>query len=657
MKLYKVLLALFLFFSISSFSQKYELGKVTLDELKQKQHPIDSSAVAAILYKRGQTYFRYEDKKGFRIVHEIEYRIKIYKKEGLNWANFEVPYYIGYENILADYVEFSNCNTYNLENDKIIKTKLSSEGKFNITLNKNWRKASLTMPNVKAGSIIEIHYTILSENAVEFPTFNFQYTIPLNYAEYKTDIPEFYVYNTINSGFLPINSDYKIGIGTQSYEDQYRQNLTMTYKQVESVHKVINIPAIIEEPYVDNIQNYNTAINYELEKTRFPETTEKIFTTTWEDVAKSIYKYKDFGEELLIKDYFENDLKVITNSQMTDMQKIESIFKFVQSRMNWNKSYGYFTDKGVKKAYQEKTGNVADINFILISMLNYAGLNANPVILSTIDNGIPVYPNRTVFNYVIASIEIDSKIILLDASNKKTNLSTIPLKTINWNGRLIRQDGSSTEISLIPKNSSIETTNLIYSIDSDFKISGKSRIQKNEYIALEYRENQSVQSIDLDNKYAFTSIENYNLENFTTDIEKPIIETFNFKTEEYLDKIGDKIIISPLLFLSNEKNPFTQENRMFPIHFGYPKTTKINIFLELPEGYSVESFPKSIIYTSPQKDFIMNYFSIINGNKIQLSVTKEIKSSLLHQDSYESIKDFYKQIIDKQNEKIVLKKL
>ena len=42
-------------------------------------------------------------------------RIKIYKPEGLAWANFEVPYYVGYKNILDDRIKFSNGTTYNLE--------------------------------------------------------------------------------------------------------------------------------------------------------------------------------------------------------------------------------------------------------------------------------------------------------------------------------------------------------------------------------------------------------------------------------------------------------------------------------------------------------------------------------------------------------------
>jgi len=70
---------------------------------------------------------------------------------------------------------------------------------------------------------------------------------------------------------------------------------------------------------------------------------------------------------------------------------MEAIFKHVQGRMNWDNKYGVYTDKGVKKAYESRTGNIAEINFILINMLNGAGIQANPVLVSTLDNGVPVF--------------------------------------------------------------------------------------------------------------------------------------------------------------------------------------------------------------------------------------------------------------------------
>jgi hypothetical protein len=63
---------------------------------------------------------------------------------------------------------------------------------------------------------------------------------------------------------------------------------------------------------------------------------------------------------------------------------------------------------------------VAEINLMLTAMLRYAGLDANPVLTSTRDNGIAVFPTRTAYNYVIASVKIADKQYLLDATSKYT---------------------------------------------------------------------------------------------------------------------------------------------------------------------------------------------------------------------------------------------
>ncbi len=662
MKYSKALLLIILFFSISLFSQKYELGKVTIDELKEKQHPKDTSAVAAILYKKGYTHFRYKDKYGFYAIHEIEFRIKIYKKEGLNWANFKVPYYVGYENLKDETIRFSNAITYNIENGEITKTKLNNEGSFKKNVNEYWSEASITMPNVKVGSIIEFKYVINSENIIKFPKFDFQYDIPVNFCEYKTEIPEFFIYNPITVGFFKIQSESKIESGYQNFINEHKQTINLDYQQITSIHKAKEIPALLEEEYIDNIDNYMCSIHHELEKTRFPDAPTKQYSQTWEDVAKDIYKNKEFGEELKDKSYFDTDLRLIIKNDTTQIQKVNTIFKFIQNKMNWDSKLGYLTNKKLSNAYAEKTGNVAEINLLLLSMLNYAGIDAFPVLLSTVDHGIPVFPNRTVFNYVIVAVELDNKKIVLDATDKNTTLNILPLRDLNWTGRLIRNDGSSEEVNLVPEFLSKENINIMLTITNDENLSGKVRSQKTDYEAYTFRRKYSQTNTQayiekLENNFDEISITDYSIENEATDLSKPIIETFSFTSKNHIEKLSDKLYIDPLVFFEIIKNPFTQENRQLPIYFGYPNQRRFIISVEIPQGYTVESLPKSIVIKTPDGFMTYMYKSNISENKIQFSISREINSAIIHQDHYDGIKDFYKQMIEKQNEKIVLKKL
>lgn len=663
MKIIKVIVVLLLFLAIvKTNAQNSELGKVSNKELLEKFHPEDTTAVAAILCKKARTIFKYNLNRGFTVNHEYTYRIKIYKKEGLSWANFEVPYYVGYEDMNDESVKFSNAVTYNIENGTVVKTKLNGEGSFKKNVNEYWNQAMISMPNVKVGSVIEFKYILKSENIVKFPVYDNQYNIPINYSEYITEIPEFFIYKPVLTGYVKVKSDTKFVNGSQSFEDEYKRTANLSYRQINSSYITENIPGIKEEDYVDNIRNYKSSIQNELERTRFPEQPVKDYSITWEGVAKTIFENKNFGKELNEQLYLLKDVKLILKNAVSDKEKLDIIFKFVQSKMNWNRENGYFTEKGVKQAYLDKTGNVAEINFILIAMLKLAGINVNPVLVSTVEYGVPAFPNRTVFNYVIAAADLDGKQILLDATHKYTTQNILPLNVLNWTGRLLKQDGTSQEINLVPTMPSKVNYTLMTKVNNLGVITGKFRVQKMDYEAYSFREKNARQNEEnylekLENNLDGILINDYSVENRDTDMSKPVTETFTFTSENHCEIIGGKMFINPLLFFTLKKNPFIQEKRQMPIYFGYPKQEKYNINIEIPDGYIVESITKSIKIASEDNVILFVINTQVEANKIQIIVTKEINTAIMEAEYYSNLKNFFQKIIDKQNEKIVLKKL
>jgi hypothetical protein len=658
----------FLISFVNLNSQNLDLGKVSVVELQEKIHSIDTSAVAAVLSNKAKTSFKYNIKSGFSINTEFQIRIKIYKKEGLSWANFEVPYYVGYENSNDDSVRFSDAVTYNLENGAVVRTKLNSEGSFKTNKNKYWNVASIVMPNVKVGSIIEFKYVLKSEDIVKFPHFNFQYEIPVNYSEYVTEIPGFFVYKAIVNGFLKAKTEQRVSNGSLHYanKNDITKSNFINFQQLISKYSAFNIPALKYEPYVDNLENYRFSIQHELEKTQFNQEPVKDYATTWEGVAKTIFENKDFGKELEKGVYFLDDLKTILkkedNSTATELEKLLIIFKFVQQKMNWNKENRYYTDKGVKEAYVNKIGNSAEINFILINMLKMAGINANPVLVSTKDHGIPVYPNRTVFNYVIAAAEIGGKQILLDATSKFTAPDVLPLNVLNWTGRLIRKDGTSAEINLVPEMPSRKNCTLLFVVDAKGKIDGKFRVQNTNSEAFIFREkfsgtNKESYVEKLENDLNGIEISDYSIENENTDLSQPVAEIFTFATTNHCEIIAGKMFINPMLFFAMSRNPFVQEQRQMPVYFGYSKQNKYHISVEIPAGYVVESLPKVMRISTEGKEVMFSINILNEGNKIQFVISEEINGAIFHAEFYSKLKEFYQKIIENQNEKIVLKRV
>jgi hypothetical protein len=647
-------IVLVLLFPIFVFAQDYDLGKVTIQELNQKQHPTDTSAVAAIIFDKGRTYFNYNLDEGFYLMTEVETKIKVYKKGGLDWANKEIPYYVGGNTLES--VIINKAFTYNLVNGKIEKTKLTNEGEFKENVNKKWKSIKITMPNVKEGSIIEYKYTIKSPYFSNLQDWKFQKTIPVNFSEYKTIVPEYFTYNFYSRGNIKLNSETKSKSNTVELSDRSR----MTYLETITIVNAKDVPAMIEEEYSNNLENYLSNIQYQLATIKYPNELLKTLSETWEDVAKNINSNNTFGEELKKDNYFEDEyISLVNGKNFTDQEKITVIYDFVKKHYKWNETYGVYTDVGVNKAYKEKVGNVAEINFTLIAMLRKAGIKANPVLLTTRSQPINLFPTTTAFNYVICGVEIEDKIIFLDATDKNLKQDVLPTRALNYVGRLVRENSTSIEVDLSPKVHSKRTTMIFSSVDNE-GIKGNIKEILTQNRAYNFRDKNGSVSEEAylenieKNMPGFEILE-YKMEN-KFNPEEPLKEDYNFVSTNEMEVINDKLFFKPLLFFAIDENPFKQEKRDYPIDFKYPIHDSYTLTYNLPQGYVVESMPEKINIAIEDNLGSFSFLIGQTGSKIQIVSNFHVNSAIFSADYYESLKAFYNQVYLKMNEKIVLKK-
>ena len=658
-----------LFLSTMGFSQDHELGKVTIEELKQKVCPMDTSAVAAVIFKKGKTSFHY-DESGYYSVTEVETKIKIYKKEGLNFANQSVWFYVGSEP--KEEITFSKAITYNLNGNTIEKTKLKSDGEFIDKKSKYNSVKKVTFPNVKEGSIIEFKYELKSSFFRNFRDWKFQTDIPTLYSEYKTFIPEHYFYNPLLKGNLMPKKTEDVGKNSFVVFDRDRNERSsdrtvmntsqkIEFNEKRTTYVLENIPALKDESYVNNIDNYTSTLVHELAAVQFPGDIYKPISTSWEAVTKGIYENEHFGGELNKESYFEDDLNQLISGVPSNEERMMKVFDFVKSKMNWNEYNSVFCDDGVKTAFKNKTGNTAEINLLLVDMLRKAGVNANPVLVSTRDNGVSIFPSRSAYNTVIAGVEMNGNVVLLDATNKNTLPDILPIRDLNWFGRLIKKDGTSIDIDLMPKSNSKDIVSIMASINAKGEVTGKIRDQYFDYNAFIFRQINNAVSKDnyiekLEKDHQGLEIGEYNVLN-SNDLTLPIVENYDFTSTNSVEIIGDKMYVSPFLFFATDENPFKQEKREYPIDFVYPHQDKFNISLTIPEGYTVETLPQPKAVGLPDNLANFKYNILSNNNQVQILYTLDINQAIMGSEYYEALKNFYKEIVDKQTEKVVLKKV
>ena len=685
-------------------AQNYDFGKVSVDELQENVHPQDSSVHAAILYRKEEVRFIYEKKyrasqetqeekranynknDGFIQEREVHVRIKIYDKEGFDWATKKVFLYKG-GNGNDDHIRGLKGYTFNLKNEKINKDKLKSGGIFDEKISEFYTANTFTLPNVKAGSVIEYHY-VVSTHLPIINDVNLQFSIPVKKLDVKVATPQTYRYNKIlnpkayhllqyteSQNPRTISSTTKnvdrfrgvVTTSTGATGPGMKENVVTFGTDITSYHDNVitfteeNIPALNAESFAGSINNYRAKLSMEFEASlNLDGVVENSFASSWENVSEIIYKNTNFGGQLSKSSFFKDDLSTLLSGIDDDFKKAFLVENLVKSKVKWNGNNGKYAQEGIRSAYKEGEGNVADINLLVTAMLRSQGVNANPVLISTRNNGVPLFPTRKGFNYVICLVQSGNNFLLIDATEPFSTNNVLPERVLNWQGRVLMENGTSRWINIQPNEKSVESTMLNVKMNEDLSVSGKVRKSYKSYSALNYRKRYTNLNMDdhiksLETNKGDIEISELIYEN-DKDISEPVKVAYDYQLADGVDEIGDKLYFSPLFFLATKESPFKLEERKYPIDFIMPFEDKYLINIMLPEGYKVESLPESggIEFKGGETKFM--YVVKENGKYLQLSVRLEIGNPIIQPADYKDFKEFFNKTIEKQAEQIVLTK-
>ncbi|NOR29373.1 MAG: DUF3857 domain-containing protein [Lutibacter sp.] len=645
----KILITMVLIFMANQLiAQNHKFGKVSKEELQEEFYPQDSSANAAYLYKKRRSYTVVLAGQ-IKIITEIHVRLKIYNQEGFDWTTENISLY---GTLNSNRERFSNLKavTYNLIDGDIVTTKLDKNNIFSEEKSKSWTAKKFTMPNVKKGSVLEWTYKIYSPYFYNIDDIIVQYKIPVKRYETKLELLEWFQFSKRHKGYYP----FRIEESTKINHD---------FNTNDKIIKIVenNVPALKNEPYVNNIYNYAAGLQLEVASLSAPTLgLYENYTTSWKEVAKDIMMNSSFEGELKKISHLKDDISILKSELTNFSTKVVGALEYVKSKIKWNGNYDKYTENGLRKAYSEGVGNCADINLTLVAVLRELGLNANPVLVSTRSNGIPIFPTNRGFNYVIAVVETDEGKIVLDASEKYSLPNILPLRAMNWNGTIVRGDKTIGFVKLSSSKVSRKIARLNYKITEDGIVEGVNRITYENYSSLAYRNKNG----NLKEEIIISNIEqlnndlevlNFRVSNLNS-VSKPVVEMYKFEIEDGAEVIGNHIYIKPMLFLSNNESPFKLDTRKYPIDFGFPWEEKVTVGIQIPEGYVIESIPESLAIGLRDNVGVYKFSIVNNGNSVQLISTLKMNEGIVPAYYYSEIKEFYKMIVTKNLEQIVLKK-
>jgi len=607
------------------------------DEISMKECSFEPEAPAVILVDEGMTDYAGNS----RMMTFYHQRIKVLKEEGKSYADFSASYQSEYDleditdirAVVINFDEAGNKSVEEVQKQHIYRKKVSDK----------YTEVSFTFPNVKVGSIIEYRYQLAAKHYGRHRDWAFQSTIPVLRSSYEFRSPP--------------NLE-------MSYRVQKDERYPVVIKPKRATNSIFfemrDLPAFSTEAYMDSRIDYVQRVIFEISKYE-GQFSVRNFMSNWNEVTKELFSRDDFGSQLKVR--IDDCMEFIkTNVQSrSDFEKMQLLHQYIRKNIRWNNVHSLVSEDGVRDAWNKKSGNSATINLLLINLLNKAGLNAYPMLVSERGNGRinKSMPFISQFNSVYAAVMIGERFYYLDGTDPYTRCGLVPFKILNTTAFIAdhKQGGLIDIAEPVEKGTKIVAVDA--ELGADGSLSGTVMVNSKDYERLERERNYHRNTSNYVKEYILPDAGNvpvtdFAIKNIDAD-SLALIESYGFRAA--ISETGGYYFIDPQMFTGNGTNPFLSKNRFSRINFGSRKTHIFSMSIKIPEKFSVDALPKSVKMTNADKTLSFSRDFVFNEQTRQLSARAklDIGKGIFEVDEYEALREFYKKMYDLLDERIVLK--
>jgi len=613
-------------------------GKVSKEELLNSTCEFDKDAEAMVLYESGRWYLDIGNNGYYdELVHHV--RIKILNEKGVDRANVKLRYT---SKLNSEAITNLSANTYNLdESGNIVTTKLEKNLVYRKKLNSYVTEQAFTMPAVKVGSVIEYKYTW---RGFDKRSWTLQWSIPVKFSRYEVNFPSMFELYIRPSASLPFSStDESTGL--------------RTIKQFS----MQDIPALRNEKYITCPEDYLQKIDawlvaYTINNRRYP------LLKSWPELAKDMLQSDYIGDQIKKQLPGVDELKLSVAAIGDPYKKMVAVHEYVRKHMSWNGVDNYWAAGGVKGAWKDRKGSSGDINLILINLLREVGLQVNPILVSTRENGrvTTLFPDRSQFNKLLAYVKLADRTYVLDGVDKHTPAGMIPYDVMFTEG-LMLDPSIPHNFSWEPIWDSVRQDRNVVVFMADVKedgtVKGKATVTSYDYARskrirdINDKETFPKRYLDIDN--ANLNVDSLKFKNVDADT-LPLVQEFEFAG--VLNNSGEYNFVSTNLFSGLGSNPFIADTRYSDVFFGTNQRYMVISSVKIPDGYTFEDVPKDVRMMLPDRSLQITRMSSSSGNTINTKLVVEFKRPYYSPEEYPDLKAFYKKMYELLEEQVVIKK-
>ena len=643
-----------------------DFGKITTADFIRSENEDLTDAPAVILFDLGEVSFSSEGGK-LRVLYRVHRRVKIQSEEGLKWAQVSIPYNKRDEEVrnIRGSTYFLSPATGEIETLRLERKVVADE-----EIAKDILEKRFPLPGVKVGSIIEYSYIFASYDIQSLQPWVFQYDIPNLFSEIYLNVPYLVNYSIIyqgNTGNL-MQQRMPFVQSSTNFEDPTTQGMFMggRFPGVRNMNgntyhfRMENVMPLEEEPFTTIAKDNVAKISFQLTKSYMPGRNR---LTSWKQLNREMLRNQQFGRVLEDGNVENAASKLVADTRRT-RDKMVKIYNYVRNNIVWNGEYSIFVSQDLTETLELKEGNSADINLLLYSMLESAGISVYPVLISTRDNGkVEMFrPDVRQFNQVIVTARVRGRSYFLDALGDGTTFDMLPRNDLNEIGFVIDKR-SWGWIDINPEFETVRNTYTRFNLDDNGKLFGEFEYVFKEYSAVSekgklsgFSDKSQYVKEELLSGLEETRLIDFEIRNEDPEISDPLRIVCEVETESYVNKADEFIFIKPLLTKSIVENPFQAEVRNSPIDLPCPIRDYYLLGLVIPEGYEIAQTPNPIRVLMPNQAGSFTFNVLVDNNIIHVSSTIFIEKTQYTPQEYGEIKTFFEYVIRKHEEDIILKK-
>lgn len=622
---------------LTSSAQEMKFGKYSPADIDMTSCEFEPDAGAVVLGEVGRSYFI-----GSLLHTSKHFRTKILDNKASDKGNTVIRYYAG--NDQQEMITELKAQTMRTEGGKEVVTKLSKNDFFDVDAGNGYKEIRFTFPQVEAGTIMEYEYTLISKNLTFLDGWVFPNDIPTVFSKYSIDIPE--------------GLDYRM-FGQGSHFAQANQNR----KPNQAEWLLTSLRSMKPEPYMNNFIDHVDKVEFQLAgyipANKGGYSGQKGYQSVlnnWQKLADDLYGIDDF------KSYFRNNsmaksLQEIPMSGDNPQAKAKSAYEYVQKNFTHNGKSGFVPSHSMKEVLESKTGSIAELNLLLIALLNSQEIPAYPVLISTKGNGranLIDFPFALQFDELIVAAYWEETPTFLNVYDKQLDFGYLPLDNLVEQGFVVK--ASESQVISLTTNHKSGIHQMVNISVSDNQLSLAHQIRYMDYDAVDLKRKINAQKAG-----DWHGLFNLDKDAKIVDVEEKEVAgkkkqyQIGFTLHREIGENLELLLIQPLPFVRLSENPFKETERNFPVDFNFPFTDNYTTVLQIPENYELDDYPEELIIAMPDNLAAFMYKPVLVNNTLRINLVWQLNEDMIEAEHYPALKSFMEQMAAKIKEPIVLK--